>query len=44
MGVQQAVPHPDCFNDGVKFIRAEAFDESFVERGDGVVDDLIGDR
>ena len=42
VGVQRGASHPERIDDGVEFIRAEAFSKSFVKRGRGVIDSLRG--
>ena len=42
MGVQQGILHTDRFDDSIELIRAETFNKALVERGRGVVDDLMG--
>ena len=44
VGVQQGIPQTNQFDDSIELVRAEAFNESLVEWGGSVVDDLIKDQ
>ena len=44
MGEQQGMIHTDRIDEGIEFIRVEAFSESLIERGGSVIDNLRRDQ